>query len=212
MKSIFVIGTDTGIGKTVICGLLARYLQTVGKKVITQKWIQTGSKARSGSVRPYVFKFPASPHLSASLEKRFIRPAKIKESFKDLKERSDFVIVEGLGGVLVPYNNKKLVIDIARDLKLPVLIVAGNKLGAINHTLLTIEAVKSRGMKISGVIFNNFSSKGNKLILKDNPKIVELISAQKILGTLPFIKNKNLLYKKFLPIAAKLCLPGLKKT
>jgi len=212
MNSLFVTGTDTGVGKTVVCGLLAGYFKACGKKVVIQKWIQTGSRASSGLVRPYVFKFPASPHLSASLEKKLIRPAKIKESFKDLKKRFDFVIVEGLGGVLVPYNSKKLVIDIARDLKLPVLIVVGNKLGAINHTLLTIEAVKSRGIKIAGVIFNNTSLKGNKLILKDNPKIVELISAQKILGTLPFIKNKNLLYKKFVPIAAKLCLPGLKKT
>lgn len=232
MRSIFVIGTDTGIGKTLICGLLGRYLLSRDCKVITQKWIQTGVRKSSQDIQthlklmkkkkrelkpyfglacPYILKFASSPHLAAFVNRRHISADNIKKSFQALMKGFDFVIVEGIGGALVPFNTKQLVIDIVKDLRLPVLIVVGNKLGAINHSLLTIEALKQRGIKIAGVIFNNFSPKGNKLILRDNPKIVESISGQKILGTLPFIKNKDLLYKKFIPIAEKLCLPGIKK-
>lgn len=204
MKSIFVTGTDTGVGKTLVCRLLTRYLKACGRKVITQKWIQTGSKLTAKLSRPYVFEFPASPHLSARLEKKSISPAKIKLSFKKLKSNFDYLIIEGLGGALVPYNKKSLVIDIAEGLKLPVLLVAGNKLGAINHTLLTIEALRARKMKIAGVIFSNYRKSQDSLILKDNPEIVATISRAKILGTLPYSKNKDLLYKKFIPIIKKI--------
>ena len=95
-----------------------------------------------------------------------------------------------------------LVIDIAKELGLPVLIVAGNKLGAINHTLLTIEAVKKRGMDIVGIIFNNLCKRTDKVILRDNPRIIKRLTGEVILGTLPRLKNKDL-YKAFAPIGKK---------
>lgn len=149
-RGIFITGTDTGIGKTVCCGLLARYLADRGHRVITQKWVQTGNKDFSldtnlhlklmkrrkkeikdylSYVAPYTFKFAASPHLAASLEKKKVQVAKIKQSFKVLAQRFDFVIVEGIGGALVPLNRKKLLLDLVKELNLPLLIVAGNKLG-----------------------------------------------------------------------------------
>lgn len=225
MKAVFVTGTDTGAGKTVVSGLLGRFLLEKGYRVITQKWIQTGSgnfpkdinshlklmkmprhniKEYLSYMFPYTFKFASSPHLAASLEKRTISIKKIKKCFKFLQKGFDFVIVEGAGGALVPFNRKRLIIDIARELNLPVLIVASNKLGAINHTLLTIEAIKRRGMKIIGIIFNNRYRKVSKIILKDNAKIVAKLTGEKILGTLPYIKDKNRLYKSFLPIGNKI--------
>ena len=225
MKSVFITGTDTGIGKTVVTGLLARYLNEYKVKVITQKWIQTGSRftaedivfhlelmgKKSSDIKkylpfvcPYIFKFASSPHLAAKLEKASINTGKIKNAFKILRKNFDVVIVEGLGGVLVPINKDKLVIDIACDLKLPAIVVAGNKLGAINHTFLTIEALKKRNIKIIGIIFNNISKTGNKIILEDNPKIVKKVSRENILGTLPYSKDKNILYKNFLPISKKI--------
>jgi len=221
MRGMFIIGTDTGVGKTIICGLLARYLLDKGHRVITQKWIQTGSKnlpldinthlklmgVRKASLKkylslmsPYIFKLPASPHLAAYKEKKSIRPDKIKKSFRELAKNFDSVIVEGIGGALVPFSKKNLVIDIARELNLSVVIVAANKLGAINHTLLTIEAIKRRKIKIIGLIFNNVNSRGNKIILKDNPQIIKSLGREKTLGILPHIKNKDLLSKRFLPI------------
>ena len=225
MRGIFVTGTDTGVGKTIVTGLLAKFLVDKGYKVITQKWVETGSCGFSkdvsfhlkllgkrkqelrnylADVSPYTFKFRFSPHLASGLEKRKISIERIKKSFKSLEKKFDFVIVEGIGGALVPLTRDKLVIDVAGELNLPVLVVVGNKLGAINHTLLTIEAVKARKMKIVGVVFNNLGNKESKLILKDNPKIIETISGQKSLGSLPWARDKNILHRSFKKIGKKI--------
>jgi len=223
MKGIFVTGTDTGVGKSIITGFLAKYLQAKGCKVITQKWVQTGSRfsadinlhlkimgVSKGAIKehldcvcPYIFKLPASPHLAAKAENKKINIVRIKQSFKSLSSEFDTVIVEGIGGALVPVNEKRLVIDIVKELSLSVLVVAQNKIGAINHILMTIEVLKQRKMKILGIIFNNCPGQ-NKLVLQDNPEIIRKITKQKILGVLPWNKRPGLLYKKFLPIAAKI--------
>lgn len=223
MKGIFVTGTDTGVGKSVVTGLLAKYLRKKGYQVITQKWVQTGSSfsadinqhlkimgVSKGTINdhldcvcPYIFKLPAAPHLAAKAEKKKIKIAKIKKSFKLLSSKFDFVIVEGIGGALVPVNEKRLVIDIAKELGLPVLVVAQNKLGAINHILMTIEVLRHRRMKILGILFNNCKGQ-NKMIIKNNPDIIRKITGQNILGVLPWNKRFSLLYKKFLPIAGKI--------
>ncbi len=225
MKAIFITGTDTGVGKTVVTGLLARYLSENGYSVITQKWVQTGSgracpadikehlrfmvkdkadiKNYLSYIAPYTFNPACSPHLASKMEGKKIDSGKIKADFKFLSRRFDFVIVEGIGGALVPFSNKRLVIDIVKELKLPVLLVIGNKLGAINHALLAIEALKSRGLKIIGLVFNNLYS-GQKYILKDNPAIVSKLSRQKTLGVLPKLGSPNSLYKKFLPVGRRI--------
>ncbi len=219
-KAIFVTGTDTGVGKTVVTGLLARFLKEKSYSIITQKWIQTGSVGFSSDidshlkimgcdgndirnylpyVSPYIFKTSCSPHLASKIEGKRISAERIKRSFKILSREFDFVIIEGIGGALVPFNEKRLVIDIAKELDLPVLVVAQNKLGVINHVLLTIEALKNRGMKMLGIIFNNAKGE-NKKILADNPRIIKALSGEKILGVLPWMKNYDKLYKEFIPI------------
>lgn len=239
-KAIFVTGTDTGVGKTVITGYLARYLLERGYSVITQKWIQTGCKNKIPQdikthlrligkgrgigienakkllthIAPYVFKLACSPHLAAKIEKKKISAGKIKKSFRVLSEKFDFVIVEGVGGSLVPFNERNLVIEITKELNLPVLIVVGNKLGAINHALLTIEALNSRKIKIIGLVFNNIS-KGTEYILRDNPGIIGRLAGQKTSGILPYAKLDEKLYQKFIPIGQEILkswMPGLKKT
>ena len=225
MRAVFITGTDTGAGKTIITGLLGWFLLKKGYRVITQKWIQTGSSNFSADIAshlrlmgirkhdienylpyisPYTFKFASSPHLAAGLEKKAINADKIKKSFEFLQKRFDFVIVEGIGGALVPFNKKKLVIDIAKKLSLPILIVAENKLGAVNHTLLTIEAIKKRNMEMIGIIFNNRHRRTNNIILDDNVNIIKKLTGEKILGILPYTKDKNRLYKRFLPIGEKI--------
>ncbi|PIP21277.1 MAG: dethiobiotin synthase [Candidatus Omnitrophica bacterium CG23_combo_of_CG06-09_8_20_14_all_40_11] len=225
MKGIFVTGTDTGVGKTIITGLLGRYLSDKGYNVITQKWIQTGCrdslasdiklhlkimgrdkndlKDYAGSVSPYTFRVPSSPHLASLIENKIINPNKIIKSFKLLSRRFDFIIAEGVGGVLVPFNKKRLVIDIVRDLDLAVLVVAQNKLGAINHTLLTIEALEKRKIKILGIIFNNLK-KENSRIIEDNPLIIKALTNQRIFGVLPWIETHVKLYKSFIPIGEQI--------
>jgi len=225
IRGIFVTGTDTGVGKTIITGLLGRFLSDKGYNVVTQKWIQTGCreslaadiklhlkimgrdkndlKGYADFVSPYIFKAPSSPHLASRVENKRINPEKIIKTFKFLSGRFDFIIVEGIGGALVPFNKKRLVIDIARGLKLPVLVVAQNKLGAINHTLLTLEALKTRKLAVLGLVFNNIK-KENEQIARDNPSIIKALANQRIFGILPWREEREGLYKKFIPIANKI--------
>jgi len=208
MKGIYITGTDTGIGKTLVTGLLGRYLLNRGYDVITQKWIETGSSGFSKDVRkhlklmgrkrhdlrdlepcisPYNFQFPFSPHLAADLEEGEIRESKIKESFRFLSKRFDRVLVEGAGGVLVPYRRDKFLIDIAKDLNLPVLIVVGNRLGAINHTLMTVESLRKRGMRIKGIVFNSIDIGTNRNIIYDNIDTIKRLSGVDNTALLPFL-------------------------
>ena len=166
-NSIFITGTDTGVGKTLITGLLARFFAEKENNVITQKWIQTGSRDFSEDIEthlkimgrskdvisgledfvsPYTYTFPASPHLAAEIDNTAVDEGKIKSAFNELSNKFDVVLVEGVGGFLVPINERKTVADIAEELNIPVIIVAENRLGAINQTLLTIEAIKKRNI------------------------------------------------------------------
>ncbi len=225
MNAIFVVGTDTGVGKTVVTGCLARHLLEKGYNVITQKWIQTGCNTFSRSdisthlkiigrkaaaikeylpyAAPYIFKPACSPHLASMIEDRSISAGKIISSFNFLSGRFDFVIVEGAGGAMVPFTDKRLVLDIVKKLDLPVLVVAANKLGAINHTLLTIEALKARKIRILGLVFNNMG-RGGRMILEDNPRIIKDLTGQTIFGTLPWEPSYKKLYKKFAPIGERI--------
>ncbi len=220
MKAIFVAGTDTGSGKSIIAGLLAEYAARKGKSVITQKWVATGpgddirthhkimgsvSPEPKKVLTPYRFKLAASPHLAAYHERRAVKKDRIKKSFLVLSRRYEIVVVEGTGGVLVPISRKSFLIDIVRDLNLPVLLVSHNRLGAVNHTLLSIEALKNRGINIIGVVFNNLS-RTKKVILEDNQKIIQKISGIKVLGELPKSDSINTLKKKFKIIGDKLVL------
>jgi len=225
MRALFVTGTDTNVGKSVITGLLARHLLEKGYSVVTQKWVQTGSKGRSTdidthlkfmakgrsdfrdylqSMAPYIFKLAASPHLASAAEKKIIRIGEIKRCLEDLSANFDRVIVEGSGGLLVPLDRERLLIDAVKEMRLPVLLVAANRLGAINSTLLSIEALRSRGIKIVGVIFNNIVKGEERLILKDNPVAVKTFGGVHVLGTLPSSKDMRTLRKAFAPIAAKM--------
>lgn len=217
MKGIFVTGTDTGVGKTIITGFLGRYLNECGLNVITQKWIESGSSDIKTHFKllkkmpdipkhylcPYSFRFPASCHLAARIENTKIKKAIIKKAFEFLKERFSLVIVEGSGGLLVPITRKIFLIDIARELSLPVLVVSRNCLGAINHTLLTIEALKKRKMEILGIVFINKKHE-KKEILEDNPMIIKELTKVNIFGAIPFIKEKEVLFKAFIPIGEKI--------
>ncbi|MBN2453826.1 MAG: dethiobiotin synthase [Candidatus Omnitrophica bacterium] len=224
MKAIFVAGTDTCAGKTVVTGLLARYLSGRGCRVVTQKWIQTGCSgfsqdidkhlrlmgkkradfaAHLKSMLPYTFKYPSSPHLACRLERRSIRENIIRRAFEKLSKHFDFIIIEGSGGLLVPVGGGSLLIDLVRKMRLPVLLVAVNRIGAVNSALLSIEAMRLRGIRIAGVIFNSVGKNGRALILKDNPAIVKRLSG---IGTyrLPYAQDTDVLYRRFAPIAGKI--------
>ncbi len=216
MKAVFITGTDTGVGKTLVTGLAARGLSDLGRSVVTQKWIETGASGFSKDVSehlrimgrkktefrevkaymsPYAFRPASSPHLAAAVEGRRVNVDKIKEAFERLNARYEHVLAEGAGGALVPYNKEEIIIEIAKELGLPALIVSANRLGAINHTLLTVEAVRRRGMKIAGIVFNNMDIPADRAILKDNEDTIKRISGVHETATLPFVTKKTDLAK-----------------
>jgi dethiobiotin synthetase len=223
-KGLFIAGTDTGIGKTVVTGLLAKYFSDAGFSVVTQKWVQTGDQGGltdidlhlksmgsqdscferySDLAQPYSFKFASSPHLAAAAEKAVISSGRIRESFLSLEKKFDVTLVEGTGGLLVPINEKELFIDVVKSLDLEVILVSGNRLGAINHTLLSAEALTAREIKVVGIIFNRFAAGGNEDILRDNRKIISLFSGLKDLGEVPCEPDLKLRNEAFSEIGAR---------
>ena len=122
--------------------------------------------------------------------------AVIKQAYEQLAARFEWVLVEGMGGALVPYSRKALLLDLVDELDLPVLIVAKNKLGAINHTLLTIEAIQGRGLTVLGVVFNGPEHEPDA-ISQDNPKIIQDLTDVKVLGTLPWTQDEAALTQSF---------------
>lgn len=220
-NALFIAGTDTGVGKTVLTGLLGWYLLNKGFSIATQKWVQTGdsdgsndfcghldimglTKSSFGQYSeftvPYSFSFPASPHLAAKLEDREVSPEKISKAYLKLAEDFDIVLVEGTGGLLVPLSEDALAVDIVSFLELEVLLVVGNRLGAINHTLLTLEALKSRGIKVLGMVFNRIAQGEDELILKDNRRIISKISGVEDFGELTYDAGSGCLQDKFIEI------------
>jgi dethiobiotin synthetase len=174
-KGIFVTGTDTGVGKTIVAAAIARYLRDQGVNVgvfkpVTSGALENGGKLVSedaellrwaakctspaGDVSPYLLREPLAPSEAAQRDGVTIRYERIRESFDRLAAHHDFLIVEGAGGLLVPLTDDLFVADLAKRLELPLLIVARPDLGTVNHTLLTCECARSRGIEVLGVVIN----------------------------------------------------------
>lgn len=171
----FISGVDTDAGKTVVTGLMARYLQRRGVRVITVKLIQTGNppgfsedrekhrlmmggisfpEDEEGLTAPQIFRFPSSPHLAASLEKRTVSVEAMRYAVKTASKRYEVTLVEGAGGLAVPLTENLLTIDFAREEKWKPILVTTGKLGSLNHAILSIEALTARKMKLAGTVYN----------------------------------------------------------
>jgi dethiobiotin synthetase len=205
MNGVFVTGTDTGIGKTLACGVLLAGLRRLGYAAITQKWVQTGCTepedvlahlALAGINRaevadllpdlcPYCLPLPASPHLAAAAVGVELDPSVIIAAYARLNARCAPVLVEGAGGVLVPLAPERLIVDLAAMLRLPALVIAPNRLGTINHTLLTLEALRTRQIPVLGVVMNRLCPQEDPRILQDNPRTIARLGGVEILGELP---------------------------
>jgi dethiobiotin synthetase len=164
--NFFITGTDTGVGKTYVTKLLVESLRAEGKYAVGFKPISCGDRddatilaAASGNlpideVNPLHFSSGVAPHVAALLENKTIDPAGILASYQAISEKYDPVIVEGAGGWEVPITESYFVSDLAKDLNLPVILVAANRLGALNHILLTLAAIQAKGLKCAGIILN----------------------------------------------------------
>jgi dethiobiotin synthetase len=163
----FITGTNTGAGKTFVTSLLIRGLRARGVDAVGFKPICCGGREDAQALRaaggdaltlnevnPVWLRTPAAPYTAAMIENRQIDLALVREVYAGIRSRHEAVLVEGVGGWLVPILHDYLVADLAHDLDLPVIIVVANRLGALNHAALTLESVRSRGASCAGLILN----------------------------------------------------------
>ncbi len=189
----FVSGIDTNIGKSYATGYLAKLWNEQGRRTITQKFIQTGNEPgysedielhrnimgmeltaedKEGLTKPEIFSYPASPHLASMLDKRKIDFNKIECATEALSNIYDTVLVEGAGGLMVPLTEDFLTIDYIQQKNYPLIFVTSGKLGSINHTLLSFEAIRNRGIKLDTVAYNLFPEGEDKIIQQDTERYI----------------------------------------
>lgn len=204
MKGLFITGTDTSVGKTVVAAAIASLFKRRGLDVGVMKPLQSGgngdvdfllnqscAKDDLSLIVPYNFKEPVAPSLAARLELTQIKIEKIKDAYSALAKRHEVIIVEGAGGIMVPIIEKGVksyfVSDLIVDLNLPTIIVARAGLGTINHTLLTIDHAKKKGVNVAGVIVTGYPDTPS-LAEKHNPSMIEDLSGVPVLAVLPYVK------------------------
>lgn len=187
----FISGIDTDAGKTYATGWLARRFMEEGKSVITQKFIQTGNDEDSEDIikhreimgtgmmpedkdhttAPVIFHYPASAQLAAKLDNRNIDLNVIDCATLKLASRYDVVLVEGAGGLMVPITDDFFTIDYAATRRHPMILVTNGVLGSINHTILSLEAIKARGIALYAVIYNTHFD-NDKIIAEDTQDFI----------------------------------------
>ncbi len=203
-KGVFVTGSDTGVGKTVIAGAIAAAIKAQGLSVGIMKPVASGAKEIDGRlvsedvvylkkiidsaddddlVNPIRLKQPIAPTIAAAKSGVQIDIDKVWKAYEELTNRHDFVVVEGIGGLMVPIDDTLFVADMACKMDLPLVIVSRDYLGTINHTLLTVEYARSRNLRIKGIIINML--KGDDDVVRE----IEKYSSAPILGTIHFKEN-----------------------
>jgi len=211
-QGLFITGTDTGVGKTVVTAAILAWLRDQGFSAGVMKPIETGvdcecsSPANSDAlflmecggikddlseVCPIRLKPAASPFQAALIENRTLQPESILSAYRTLSEKYDWMLVEGVGGIRVPITRDYGVVDLIRDLDLPTVVVARYQLGTLNHTLMTLDTLKQSGIPVRGVVFNQTVPETPDVIEQDQPRLIEELSGATILGTFPYIDNLN---------------------
>ncbi len=207
---IFVTGTDTDVGKTLISASLAWKLSHHYKKICVMKPFATSDKIFSSQfdskdlfllsksiglkedqrrLNPYFYGVPASPYMASKMLKA--KPASIStaiKKFRNLKEKYDFVVVEGIGGIMVPINKRHNLVDFVRLTNLPIIVVSTPKIGTVNHTLLTVKVCRDHGIPIKGIIFNKMPEKPT-IVESATPSFVEELTKTPVLGVIPRYKQ-----------------------
>lgn len=208
-KGFFVTGTDTGVGKTIIALALIRALEMSGLRAGAMKPIESGC-GREGEVlipfdgmalkqgahmdepitliTPCCFESPLAPYPASEIEMKKVSISAIKSAFSRLSLNYEAMVVEGIGGLLVPIKKNYAIIDLAADLDLPLIVVAKPGLGTINHTLLTVDYALREGLKVAGVIINYSMPPENSLAEKTNAQLLEKICPVPVLGIFPHLK------------------------
>lgn len=205
-KAIFITATGTDVGKTYISALIVKKLRDIGLNCGYFKPALSGAEIINGELIPgdckfvidtaginakpldcvsFVYKTAVSPHLASQIENNTIKLEKIKKDFDRIKSQYDYIVVEGAGGIVCPFkleNGEKLMLpDVIKALGLDILVVASGELGTINSTVLTTEYAQNQGIKVKGIIINNYNE--NDFMQKDNKIQVENLTGIKVVAT-----------------------------
>ena len=205
---VCITGTDTGVGKTLVTAALAMGLQRSGRTVGVMKPIETGispsrvgrsdaavlramigSEETLGAICPYQFELPVAPLAAAHAERRSIDPGVIRQVYRLLGSRYDYIVVEGIGGVRVPITPKADVMDLIVSLKLPAIVVGRAGLGGINHALLTIDALRRRRIPLVAVVLNRTHAVRSAIARLQEKATIEALKKQAgvpVLGPLAY--------------------------
>ena len=211
VRGVFVTGTDTGVGKTVVAAALLAVIRRSGIDAVPMKPVQTGG-VRSGDgwiapdirfclaaaglapsgdeerlMAPYCFEPECSPHLAAANAEAPISLDRMRDDFAALKKSHDLVVVEGAGGVLVPLSDRLTMLDLMTGLRLPVILVARPGLGTINHTLLSLRELMRAGLRAAGIVIDESRPTEWGMVEEDNLETIERMGNVPVLGVMRFI-------------------------
>ena len=212
MKGFFITGTDTGVGKTIIAGALIKVLCHLGMKTGAMKPVESGC-VREGEVllpsdgmflkqmaqmqepvtqvSPSCFESPLAPLAASEIEKRSVSVTAIKKAFYGLYTNYDAVVVEGIGGLMVPLKTDYFVVDLAKEMGLPLIVVAKPGLGSINHVMLTVNYALKEGIQVAGIILNYSLPPENSLAEETNPPLLKQICPAPLIGIFPYLRNRD---------------------
>jgi dethiobiotin synthetase len=207
--AIFITGTDTGVGKTLVTAALACHFLSKGLKVGVMKPIETGvedpsrlgpdatllrwaakSPDNDDMISPYRFSQPVSPCQAATTAKEPIDTDKIVKAYQTVRHGKDIVLVEGAGGLMVPIRGGYIMADLARQLELPLLVITHPRLGTLNHTLLTTFAARAMDIELSGYIINQMPEHPDEAE-QEAPHLLSSLASADLLGVLPEVVGSD---------------------
>ena len=208
MKSLFIAGTDTDVGKTYIAAGLAVAFRKMGIDVGIMKPFAAGRAEKKGYksedivilsraakacdpeklVNPQFFKIPASPYTAWKTLKTKPKISTILSSFKKLTKLHDMILVEGMGGIMTPILKNYYITNLIKEMKIPTVIVTRSKIGTVNHTIMTVKMCEKYKIPVKGIIINNFE---NGYPIPELKRDLQNLTGIKVLGSIPFIKNMS---------------------
>jgi dethiobiotin synthetase len=198
MNGLFVTGTDTGVGKTLVTAAVALTLRGRGLDVGVVKPVQTGDGDAANlkawaelpepldEIAPHSFAAPLAPLVAARLEGRKLELDSVAEQVRRLADRHEVTIVEGVGGLLVPVGPDWTIADLAGSLGIPLVIVARAGLGTVNHTLLTVGEARRRGLDVTGVVLNGLADESTAT----NVELIETFGDVPVLARIPWLDGE----------------------
>lgn len=207
---LFITGTDTGIGKSLVSAALLHVASRMDLRVVGMKPVAAGAELRDGVwvnedvtrlasesnvtvppelINPYLFREPIAPHVAADHKGVRIEIPRIFEAYEALADRADLVCVEGVGGFLVPLDEQRSMADLAVALGLPLVLVVGMRLGCLNHALLTLEAIAARGLLLAGWVANRVEPE--MLAYEENLAALSRRIPAPLLAEIPYLQSAD---------------------